>query len=62
MNTILSMRIRIGPFTVGRSGVRLSIWKKGSGVSVPITGKGRKRRGGFGSVKLGPFRWWFRSR
>lgn len=46
----MSFRSRIGPFTFGSSGIRLSLWSGGSGVSVPLTGEGRT----FGKVKVGP--------
>lgn len=51
----MSFRLRLGPFTFGSTGVRLSLWRRGGGVSVPITGKGRS----FGKVGLGPFSWYF---
>ena len=51
----MSFRFRIGPFTFGRTGVRLSLWKRGSGVSIPLTGK--KNRS-FGKVRAGPFSWY----
>lgn len=50
----MSFRFRVGPFTFGRSGARLSLWGAGSGVSIPLTGKGRS----FGKVGIGPVSWY----
>ena len=48
----MRLRFRIGPFTFGKSGPRLSLWKGGTGVSVPLT---KKNKGGtFGKVSVGP--------
>ena len=47
----MRFRFRIGPFTFGRSGTRLSLWSGGTGVSVPLS---KKKRGTFGKVKIGP--------
>lgn len=47
----MNLRFRIGPFTFGRSGVRLSLWHSGSGISIPLSGKGRQ----FSRLRLGPF-------
>ena len=52
----MGFRFRLGPFTFGRSGTRLSIWGRRNGMSVPISGAGRS----FGKVGFGPFRWFFR--
>lgn len=51
----MSFRFRLGPFTFGRTGVRLSMWGGGSGFSVPLSGKGRS----FGKVGVGPMSWYF---
>ena len=52
----MHFRLRIGPFTFGRGGTRLSLWKGGTGVSVPLTGKkGRS----FGKVGVGPISGYF---
>ena len=51
----MGFRFRIGPFTFGRTGVRLSLWGRGAGFSVPLVGKGRS----FGKVGFGPFSWYF---
>jgi hypothetical protein len=54
----MRFRFRLGPFTFGRSGTRLSIWKGGTGVSVPLS----KNKGGtFGKVKVGPVSGYFGS-
>jgi hypothetical protein len=52
----MSLRFRIGPFTVGSSGVRLSLWRKRGGVSVPLLGRSK---GIFGVVHVGPARYYF---
>jgi hypothetical protein len=52
----MSLRFRLGPFTFGRGGTRLSLWGRGGGVSIPLSGgKGRI----FGKIAIGPFRWFF---
>jgi len=51
----MSFRFRLGPFTFGRSGVRLSLWRRGTGFSVPLSGKGRA----FGKTTVGPVSWYF---
>lgn len=49
-------RVRIGPFTFGKTGSRLSMWKRGSGFSIPLfTKKGRT----FGKIRLGIFSFYF---
>ena len=55
---ILSLRIRIGPFTFGKSGTRLSLWSRGSGFSIPIFSS---KAQSFGKIKLGIFSFFFRS-
>ena len=51
----MSFRFRLGPFTFGRTGTRLSLWGDGGGVSIPLSGEGRS----FGKVGFGPFSWFF---
>jgi len=51
----MSFRFRLGPFTFGRPGTRLSLWRHGSGFSVPLSGKSRS----FGRIGFGPFSWYF---
>ena len=46
----MRVRFRIGPFTFGKSGIRLSVWKKGSGFSIPLF---NKISSSFGKIKLG---------
>ena len=47
----MRFRFRLGPFTFGKSGARFSLWKGGSGVSIPLS---KKNKGGmFGKVKVG---------
>lgn len=50
----MGFRFRIGPFTFGRTGTRLSLWGCDLGLSVPITGKG----GTSGKISLGPISWY----
>ncbi len=50
----MGFRFRIGPFTFGRSGTRLSLWSRGAGVSVPLSGKSRS----FGKIRVGPLSWY----
>jgi len=52
----VGFRFRLGPFTFGRTGTRLSLWRKRGGVSVPLTGKSKNT---FGVLRAGPFRWFF---
>lgn len=47
----MKLRFRIGPFTFGKNGVRFSVWKGGTGVSIPLSEGGGDT---FGKVKLGP--------
>lgn len=51
----MSFRFRLGPFTFGRTGTRFSLWRRGSGLSVPLSGKGRS----FAKIGFGPFSWYF---
>lgn len=53
----MGFRFRIGPFTFGRTGTRLSLWLGGSGISTPLFGKGRT----FGKVGTGPLSWYGQS-
>lgn len=52
----MSFRVRVGPFTVGKSGLRLSTWGKAGGASVPVVKTG-KRGSSFGQARVGPMRW-----
>lgn len=52
----MRFRFRIGPFTFGRGGTRLSLWRGSSGVSVPLAGSSVRS---FGKVGIGPFSWFF---
>jgi hypothetical protein len=52
----MSFRLRIGPFTFGRTGTRLSLWGGGTGISIPLTGK---KGNTFGKISLGPLSWFF---
>ena len=51
----MSFRFRLGPFTFGRSGVRLSVWKRLFGFSIPLSREGRA----FSRIGFGPFSWFF---
>jgi hypothetical protein len=53
----MGFRFRLGPFTFGRAGTRLSLWLGGIGFSTPLSGKGRT----FGKVGIGPFSWYGQS-
>ncbi|MFT3796493.1 hypothetical protein [Flavobacterium sp.] len=53
----MSLRFRIGPFTFGKSGTRLSIWNGGTGFSMPISN--RKKNGSYGKVTFGIFSYFF---
>jgi hypothetical protein len=53
----MGFRIRLGPFTFGRTGTRLSLWSGGVGISTPLSGKGRT----FGKVGIGPLSWFGQS-
>ncbi len=52
-------RLRFGPFTFGKTGMRLSWWSKYFGFSTPLDGEGRT----FGKVRFpwpfGFLRWFF---
>ena len=54
----MGFRIRLGPFTFGPGGARLSFWRGGIGFSIPLSGKGRA----FGKVGIGPLSWYSPSR
>lgn len=56
----MSLRFRIGPFTFGKSGARLSIWSRGSGFSMPLTN--RKKNQSYGKVNFGIFSYFFNSK
>lgn len=51
----MGFRFRIGPFTFGSGGARLSLWKRGSGVSIPLS---EKKGRSFGKVGVGPVSWY----
>ena len=51
----MGIRLRLGPFTFGRRGARLSLWRRGTGVSIPLS---RRRKRSFGKVRFGPFSWY----
>lgn len=52
----MRFRFRLGPFTFGRGGTRLSLWSSGTGVSVPLT---KKKGRTFGKVSVGPVSGYF---
>ena len=52
-------RIRIGPFTFGRSGTRLSPWRGGTGFSIPLFNRNARS---FGKIKLGIFSFYFKGK
>ena len=51
----MSFRFRLGSFTFGRTGTRLSLWRRKVGLSIPLSGKGRS----FGKIGFGRFSWFF---
>ena len=53
----MGFRFRLGPFTFGRTGTRLSFWGGGIGFSTPLFGKGLS----FGKVAIGPLSWYGQS-
>lgn len=53
----MGFRFRLGPFTFGRTGARLSLWAGGAGFSTPLSGKGRT----FGKIGFGPISWFGQS-
>ena len=55
----MRFRFRIGPFTFGKSGTRLSIWQGGTGISIPLSNKKGRT---FGKVKIGPISGYFGGR
>jgi hypothetical protein len=52
----MSFRFRLGPITFGSTGIRLSLWRRRLGLSIPLFGKGHT----FGKLGFGPFIWFFR--
>ncbi|MCV6611200.1 MAG: hypothetical protein OIF55_10565 [Amphritea sp.] len=54
----MKLRFRIGPFTFGKGGTRLSIWKGGTGVSIPLSDDGGES---LAKVKIGPVSAYFNS-
>lgn len=52
----MSMRFRLGPLTFGKTGTRLSMWRRGSGFSVPLFSKNNRA---FAKIKLGMFSFYF---
>jgi hypothetical protein len=51
----MGFRFRIGPCTFGRTGIRFSLWRFGTGISAPLFGKSRS----FGKIGFGPLSWHF---
>ena len=52
----MRFRFRIGPFTFGRSGTRLCLCSRGTGVSIPLS---KKKSRTFGKVSVGPVSGYF---
>lgn len=48
----MGLRFRIGPFTFGKSGTRLSLWSGGSGFSIPLFNSNAHS---YGKIKFGMF-------
>ncbi len=54
----MRIRFRIGPFTFGSGGTRLSIWRRGSGFSMPLF---KRNSSSYGKIKFGIFSFLFNS-
>lgn len=52
----MRFRFRIGPFTFGRGGTRLSLWSGGTGISIPLS---KKKGRTFGKISVGPISGYF---
>ncbi len=52
----MGLRFRLGPFTFGKSGMRLSLWSGGSGFSTPIFNRNAQS---YGKIKFGIFSYFF---
>lgn len=52
----MRIRFRLGPFTFGKSGTRLSFWRGGTGISIPLFNRKTKS---FGKIRLGIFSFYF---
>jgi hypothetical protein len=52
----MRIRFRLGPFTFGKSGTRLSLWRGGTGISIPLFNRKAKS---FGKFRLGIFSFYF---
>ncbi|MBW8360975.1 MAG: hypothetical protein K0M56_02170 [Kaistella sp.] len=55
----MSLRFRIGPFTFGKTGIRFSSWRRGTGFSLPLSGNNAQF---FGRIKLGSLSYYFRGK
>lgn len=55
----MSLRFRIGPFTFGTGGTRLSLWRGGTGFSIPIF---NKKAQSFGKIRFGIFSYYFKGK
>lgn len=59
----MGLMIRIGPFTFGKNGLRLNLWKRRGGVSIPLQTeyetrdrrgrKAKRRNRTFGIIRFG---------
>ena len=52
----MKIRYRLGPFTFGKSGTRLSLWRGGAGFSIPLFNRKAKS---YGKARLGIFSFYF---
>jgi hypothetical protein len=48
----MRVRFRLGPFTFGKSGTRLSLWRGGTGFSIPLF---NQKATSFGKIRFGIF-------
>lgn len=53
----MRIRFRIGPFTFGSGGTRLSSWRRGTGFSIPLF---KRNAPSYGKIKFGIFSFLFK--
>jgi hypothetical protein len=55
----MRIRFRLGPFTFGSGGTRLSPWRRGTGFSIPLF---RRNATSYGKIKFGIFSFLFNNK
>ena len=55
----MNIRFRIGPFTFGKGGIRLSPWRRGTGFSIPLF---NSKAPSYGKIKFGVFSFYFNNK